>query len=147
MINKKIIYCDMDGVLADFNGEPNAVKRFAWESGFFKNLKPIKNNVNAIKELIADGFVVRILSASPNENADKDKIAWLKKYLPEIADGNIIIIRNGENKSDYVKADGKVKILFDDYWVNCEQFKEKGFIAYKINSWHSIKRGVKALGL
>ena len=32
------IYCDMDGVIADFNNEPNAVERFATEKGFFKKL-------------------------------------------------------------------------------------------------------------
>ena len=35
------VYCDMDGVIADFNNEPNALQRFDNEKGFFKNLKPM----------------------------------------------------------------------------------------------------------
>ena len=72
------IYCDMDGVLADFNAEPRALERFAVEPNFFADLKPITTNVNAIKQLIADGYKVRILSASPNKAADKGKRKWLK---------------------------------------------------------------------
>ena len=113
----KNIYCDMDGVLADFNAEPDGVSRFRTEKGFFKRLKPLKQNVKALRKLIADGnHNVYILSASPNAAADGDKIAWLKKHKIRIADGNIIICRNGQRKVDYMKtADG---ILFDDYTKN-----------------------------
>ena len=138
------IYCDMDGVLADFNAEPNAVERFQTEAGFFYKLRPIKNNVKAIRKLIADGFEVNILSASPNMMADGNKIKWLNKYLPMIKAENIIIMRNGENKADYVKADGKI-ILFDDWGKNCRDFREKGFEAYKVDGWHTISRGVRSL--
>ena len=40
----KNIYIDLDGVLADFNSEPDGVLRFAVESGFFKRLKALKKN-------------------------------------------------------------------------------------------------------
>lgn len=113
----KNLYFDMDGVLADFNAEPDGVYRFRTEKGFFRKLKPLKKNVRALRKLIADGkHNVFILSASPNEAADGDKIAWLKKHKIRIADGNIIICRNGQRKVDYMKtADG---ILFDDYVKN-----------------------------
>ena len=32
------VYLDMDGVIADFNNEPNALERFATEHGFFRDL-------------------------------------------------------------------------------------------------------------
>ena len=51
-MKKLNIYCDMDGVLADFNAEINAVERFKKEKGFFKRLKPFERNVNALRELI-----------------------------------------------------------------------------------------------
>ena len=46
------IYVDMDGVLANFDKEINAVERFAKEEGFFKKLKPISSNVVFINDLI-----------------------------------------------------------------------------------------------
>ena len=69
------IYVDMDGVLANFNAEPNAVERFKSELGFFAKLKPIQSNVAFVNELIENEFNVFILSASPNNNADKDMLA------------------------------------------------------------------------
>ena len=47
---KKInIYCDMDGVLADFNAQENAVERFASEKGFFQKLAPMNANIYALR--------------------------------------------------------------------------------------------------
>ena len=43
------IYVDMDGVLADFNAEPDGVARFRTEKGFFRNLKPLKKNAKALR--------------------------------------------------------------------------------------------------
>lgn len=125
------VYCDMDGVIADFNNEPNALLRFKTEKGFFKQLRPI--NVDGFKQLLArDGKEINlyILSASPNKQADKDKMAWLKYYYPQLKKRNIIIMRVGKNKADYMKtADG---ILLDDYGKNCEQWRERGNNAVQI---------------
>ena len=113
----------MDGVLADFNAEPNAVERFEVERGFFQILKPMQRNVNALKQLIANKRVrVFILSASPNKRADGDKRKWLAKYLPELVKSNIIIVRNGTRKVDYMRTEKG--ILLDDYGLNIEQWLE-----------------------
>jgi len=137
------IYCDMDGVLANFYKEKNCLERFENEKGFFKRLEPIRNNIKTIKELIKNGYNVYILSASPNEQADNDKKEWLKKYIPELENEHIIIIRNGKNKADYVKTE-KDNILMDDYGKNIKDFENKGYKGYKIGKYRTIRKGVLA---
>ena len=142
---KRVIYCDMDGVVADFNNEPNAVERFRVEKGFFFKLKPIEINVKAVKEL-ARYNEVYILTASPNPRADKDKIKWLKKYMPFIAKENIIICRNGERKVDFMKSD--YGILLDDYSVNLQEWTfKRGNIGYKISEAQTIADLVGTINL
>lgn len=135
------IYVDMDGVLADFNGEPDGINRFKTERGFFRNLKPLKKNAKALRKLIADGnYNIYILSASPNEAADGDKLVWLRKHKIKIADGNIIFCRNGQRKVDFMKtADG---ILFDDYGRNIREWLDgkPENAAFKIEADGSLGR-------
>ena len=142
------IYVDMDGVLADFNAEPDGVARFRTEKGFFRNLKPLKKNAKALRKLIADGnYNIYILSASPNAAADGDKLDWLKKHRIKLADGNIIFCRNHERKVDYMKtADG---ILFDDYGKNIREWvdgnpKNAGF---KVEADGSLAQGFSMIEL
>lgn len=134
---KMCIYVDMDGVLADFDREPRALERFKNEVGFFSNLEPIIHNVDYVNYLIACGFNVCVLSASPNEQADFDKLIWLHMYIPQLK--NIIIMRVGENKADFVKTKG-INILFDDYGKNCRDFESRGYRACKVDTSNTIQK-------
>lgn len=121
----------MDGVLADFNAEPNAVERFASEKGFFQMLKPMAKNLNALRLLNQlKGVNVYILSASPNRQADKDKKEWLKLYLPELENDQIIIMRNGKKKVNYMRTDEGV--LLDDYGKNLREWCENNLLNHAV---------------
>lgn len=131
MLTKKLtIYCDMDGVLANFEKEPNAVNRYDKEKGFFATLEPIRKNIEGLQNLISKGYQVKILSASPNDQADKDKKKWLTNYLPQLADKNIILCRTGQTKADFVR-DIKNSLLIDDYSKNLIEWKQNGGQALK----------------
>ena len=103
-------YFDMDGVLANFHKEPysfaNAISR-EW----IANLEPFMENVNIVRNLIAKGEKVYILSKAARETSKMGKIEWLARYIPELKAENIIIIVGNGKKVYYIKEDG---ILVDD---------------------------------
>lgn len=78
---------DMDDTLAHFHEQKNALERFATEKNFFNILKPSKMT-KFIKQLVERNELntkdIFIVSASPNEQADKDKLQWIERHLPEI---------------------------------------------------------------
>lgn len=121
------IYCDMDGVLADFNAQPNAVERFAVEPNFFEELAPIKENLRAVKTLIAKGFNVKILSTSPNARANNSKRKWLAKHLPNLTKEQIIFVRPETPKIKALKGTERpLAVLIDDYHKNLTAWEQGG---------------------
>lgn len=124
----KKIFLDMDGTLANFNVE-NALQRFQVEKGFFANLKAYKG-IEKINELVLQNNFY-IISASPNNNADKDKMTWLEKYLPNLKKEHILFCRLGENKANFIENKLKIKIdnnciLLDDYTKNLIEWEAVG---------------------
>lgn len=120
----------MDGVLADFDGQPNALKRFISEKGFFQTLKPteLATELNIWLGQSAElRERVYILSASPTSQADQDKWVWLNKYLPNLKAENINIIRGGvgadERKAKFAERNS---ILVDDYTKNLISWETNG---------------------
>lgn len=129
--NSLIFFCDMDGVLANFNEVPFAVQRFVTEKDFFKRLKPIEANVKGLLAMIDGGFDVRILSTSPHKRADKDKLAWLRSQGIKIPKNKIIFSRpvtiSDKEKIDYIKNEIRERaVLIDDYGVNIRAWEKGG---------------------
>lgn len=121
------LFIDLDGTVAKFNVR-NALERFDKEVGFFAKLGAYKGI--EILNTLALSNQVFVISASPNEQADKDKRTWLDKYLPNIKSENITLCRLGENKAQIIENKYNIKIdnqcyLLDDFsknlfeWVAC----------------------------
>jgi len=130
------LFLDLDGTLAKFNSKRNALKRFDNEIGFFANLKPYKY-IEFVNRLALGGQVsVYIISATPNEQADKDKLTWINKYLNNIPKENICFSRLNENKAKVIKDKLNITIdneciLLDDYTKNLIEWTNLNGIGIK----------------
>ena len=124
----KKIFLDLDGTVAKFNVR-NALERFDNEIGFFAKLGAYKG-IESINELAKSG-IVYIISASPNTQADNDKMIWINKYLPNVPLENITMCRVGENKAKIIESKYSMSIsqecyLLDDYTKNLQEWVANG---------------------
>lgn len=124
----KRIFIDLDGTVARFNVR-NALKRFDNEVGFFARLRAYKG-IDKVNEL-AKGGNVYIISASPNDQADRDKMEWIQKYLNNVPMDNITLCRIGENKARVIESKYNLTIdkdclLLDDYTKNLIEWESNG---------------------
>lgn len=129
----KKLFLDLDGTLANFNVR-NALERFDKEIGFFERLNAYVG-IEIINDLAKQGNLF-VVSASPNEQADKDKMKWIKKYLPNLSIENVTICRIRENKAKVIKGKYSISIdencfLLDDYTKNLNEWESFGGIGIK----------------
>lgn len=146
----------MDDTLAHFNEQEKALERFSTESNFFYHLRPSKL-LNLINYMIDNNYIdinnVYIVSASPNEQADKDKLKWLYRHLPNINKNNILFTRLGQNKGNIFKDIYKVNdlskyTLIDDYTKNLVEWQKLGGKVIKyINEYNNTKQSYKAYNI
>ena len=104
-------YFDMDGVIANFHKEPykyaNAISR-EW----IANLEPFMENVEILRNLLANKKSVYILTKAASEEAKQGKLDWLARYVPEIEAKRVIVIVGNGKKVDFMRT--KTGILIDD---------------------------------
>ena len=117
---KKRLFVDMDGTLAEFRNVEFIEQLF--EQGYFRNLKPQENVVDAVKILIEEheDVEVYVLSAILRENifAMEEKLEWLDEYLPEIDENHRLFVECGEDKGMAVLDFSENDFLLDDYTAN-----------------------------
>lgn len=133
MEKRKRLFVDMDGTLAVFR--PVNTLELLYEKGYFINLQPIRNVLEAVKiiERERPNIQVSILSSVLHDSkyALEEKNAWLDKHLPEVqqrffpacGEDKRAAIPGGISDQDY---------LLDDYTKN-------------LTSWEPPAKGVKLL--
>ena len=134
MNKRAVIYCDMDGVLAQW--DKACTFELTFEKDYFYNLLLEPAVKEALQLLIDAGFEVCVLSAAYEEGCARlDKSRWLSKHGMAHFDRKFTVC--GENKADFIDVeDGVTYILLDDYnpnLINWDATKKNGgnFVAIK----------------
>lgn len=132
---KQRLFVDMDGTLAVF--KPVDEMETLYEEGYFLNLTPQENVVEAIRKIVAEHpeIEVNILSAylTDSKYALQEKNEWLDKYLPEIDKNHRIFVPCGTDKKEGIREGIRSNdFLLDDYTKN-------------LNEWQPPARGIKLL--
>jgi 5'-nucleotidase len=115
-LKKKILYVDLDGVLADYDlAKLNTTEEDRKQKGFFENLPPIDGAIDAFKKL-SEKYETYFLSTAPWSNiyAPSEKRIWVEKHLGEFAFKKLILTHNkGLLKGDYLIDDRKLNGVED----------------------------------
>lgn len=126
---------DLDGTAAVFQKVDTL--ETLYEKGYFLNLEPNQNVVEAIRLIIRNHpeIEVYVMSSvlSDSKYALSEKNQWIDKYLPEIDEKHRIFPPCGENKLDYIPGGVRdTDLLLDDYTHN-------------LTLWEPPARGIKLL--
>lgn len=121
----KKLYLDLDGTLAEW--KQSSTMEDLFKKGYFLNLKPNVELINAVKLLIKSGVECFVLSAyfADSKYALKEKNLWVDKYLPEIDNSHRIFVVYGDAKTDYVD-DILNSVLLDDFSKNLHDWNRSG---------------------
>lgn len=153
------IYCDMDGVLADFNkgykdltgitppgpNAPNNDPEKFWEplkkagKDFWVNLEWMPDGKELWKYI--EKYKPTILSAPSREISSREgKTEWINNHLPGVS----LKFKAAKNKKDFAKPNA---ILIDDREDTIQSWNDKGGIGIHHTSAADTIKQLKDLGL
>ncbi len=123
----KTYYFDMDGVLANFHKAYKEDRAVALKRNAMATLEPFEENVALVRNMVAHGENVYILTKAANEGARQGKVDWLAQYIPEIDEEHFICIVGHGKKVDFIREDG---VLVDDDKKNLNPWAKAGHEVY-----------------
>lgn len=142
------LFVDMDGTLAEFHHVDTL--ETLYEKGYFLNLEPHQNVVDAVKQIFQNEphISVYVLSAvlADSATARDEKNLWLDKYLPEIDAAHRLFPPCGVDKASYLIANYGIRIdkedvLLDDYTKNLINWEMIGGRGLKLLNGINDTRG------
>jgi hypothetical protein len=153
------IYCDMDGVLADFIkyttkilGKP--FKDDYWgelPKDIFFQLDPM-SDAHKLWSFIVK-FDPRILTAHPrpgrgpvSDQAPDDKKKWMMKHFRWPASKIFPVLRADKSRFAKDGRDGRPNLLIDDHIKNCIAFRDRGGLAIVHTSANNTIKELKEIG-
>lgn len=92
-------------------------KSYMAEPGFFRNLVPLPNALESLKELHDAGHKIYIASSHANAISSKEKHEWLEHHVPWLNRKRFFF--------GYDKFMLKADVLIDDAHHNIEQYREE----------------------
>ena len=121
-------HIDMDGVLAVWNQQ--ASEEETHENGYFIGRDVEFSAVAFVRMLKDRGNDVCILSSVyEDDHSAQEKDLWLNRAgLPDI---QRIFVPYGKDKHEYIKAEGALPVLIDDYTKNLVAWENEGYLSFK----------------
>jgi 5'(3')-deoxyribonucleotidase len=109
--DKKVVFVDMDGVLADFDG---SIEKHVLDPpemfvpGFFRNLKVMPGAKEGVKALLNNPKIKVYIGTKHTTKTDyspSEKVGWVREHFPELIKRMFIVTDKHLLKGDYLIDD------------------------------------------